>query len=127
MPAVQNAARDIGHWIKAPVCRHLTSVLPFTWVAAKVNLQLITMASDSLVGLVLKFLLPFFPAIFFVWYIVTSIQTWYHLRHIPGPFLAKFSYWWMLKTQASGKQHFTYREVNSKYGELVNDSVMQLH
>ncbi|KAF2676291.1 cytochrome P450 [Lentithecium fluviatile CBS 122367] len=77
------------------------------------------MASESLLGVAFKFLLPFFPAILVVWYVVSSFQTWYRLRHIPGPFLGKFSYLFMLKTQASGKQHFTFREVNAKYGSLA--------
>ena len=74
------------------------------------------MASESLLGTFVKYLLPFFPAILAIWYVTSSIQTWYRLRHIPGPFLAKFTYWFMLKTQASGQQHLTFREVNSKYG-----------
>jgi hypothetical protein len=74
------------------------------------------MASESLVKTFLKYLLPFVPAILIVWYVVSCIQAWARLGHIPGPFLAKFSYWWMLGTQASGKQHHTFREVNKKYG-----------
>jgi hypothetical protein len=105
----------------------LGSVLPFSWVVAKVYTHFITMASDSLVGVLLKFLLPLFPALFLVWYVVTSIQTWYPLRHIPGPFLAKFSYSWMLKIQSFGKQHFAFREVNLKYGKHADDAGMHQH
>ncbi|KAK0619468.1 cytochrome P450 [Immersiella caudata] len=31
-----------------------------------------------------------------VWYVTTAIMSWYRLRHIPGPFLARFSYSWHL-------------------------------
>jgi hypothetical protein len=74
------------------------------------------MASQSLLGTLFKYLLPFFPAILIAWYVASSFQAWYRLRHIPGPFLAKFSYWFMLRTQASGNQHLTFKDVNNTYG-----------
>lgn len=33
-------------------------------------------------------------ALLFAYYIISSIVTWYPLRHIPGPFIAKFSHLW---------------------------------
>jgi hypothetical protein len=74
------------------------------------------MASESFLRTLLSYLLPFFPAILIAWYVAASIQSWYRLRHIPGPFLGKFTYWYMLRTQASGNQHLTFKDVNSKYG-----------
>jgi hypothetical protein len=29
-----------------------------------------------------------------LWYITTAFHSWYRMRHIPGPFLASFSYLW---------------------------------
>jgi len=37
---------------------------------------------------------------FFAWYVVTSFISWYRLRHVPGPFLAGFSYLWHLRKYA---------------------------
>ncbi|WDK23181.1 cytochrome P450 [Colletotrichum graminicola] len=35
-------------------------------------------------------------ALFVSWYIISSIISWYKLRHVPGPFLAKFSHFWSI-------------------------------
>ncbi|KAG4274462.1 hypothetical protein FPRO04_09420 [Fusarium proliferatum] len=53
------------------------------------------------------------------WYIVSSIMAWYRLRHIPGPFLAKFSYLWLARLALSGKQYQAHLELNKKYGPIV--------
>lgn len=53
------------------------------------------------------------------WYIVSALLTWWRLRHIPGPFLAKFSYLWLGRTTHSGKQYYVHRELPKKYGPLV--------
>ncbi|KAJ4386000.1 Cytochrome P450 monooxygenase aba1 [Gnomoniopsis smithogilvyi] len=52
-------------------------------------------------------------------YLVTAISRWWRLRHIPGPFIAKFSYFWLGKTTHSGKQYYVHRELHKKYGPLV--------
>ncbi|KAF5535527.1 cytochrome P450 [Fusarium mexicanum] len=53
------------------------------------------------------------------WYITSSITAWYRLRHIPGPFLAKFSYLWLARLALSGKQYEAHLELNKKYGPMV--------
>ncbi|KAF5531626.1 pisatin demethylase [Fusarium phyllophilum] len=53
------------------------------------------------------------------WYIISSIVAWYRLRHIPGPFLAKFSYLWLARLALSGKQYEAHLELNKKYGPIV--------
>lgn len=53
------------------------------------------------------------------WYIVSALLTWWRLRYIPGPFLAKFSYLWLGRTTHSGKQYYVHRELPKKYGPLV--------
>lgn len=37
-------------------------------------------------------------ALLVIWYIVSAVAAWYRLRHIPGPFLASFSYLWLSKS-----------------------------
>lgn len=79
---------------------------------------MIKMASEGFLTAVLKSLLPFIPLILVAYYCYTAFQAWLPLRHIPGPFLGKFSYLFIMKTQASGKQHLLYRGVDQKYGTL---------
>lgn len=76
------------------------------------------MAADGILSATLKFLLPLVPLIFTAYYVYTAIQTWLPLRHVPGPFLGKFSYLFMMRTQASGTQHLRYRAVDKKFGIL---------
>ncbi|KAI1365548.1 pisatin demethylase [Xylaria arbuscula] len=54
-----------------------------------------------------------------LWYILSSVTTWYRLRHIPGPFLAKFSYLWLGRTAQAGQNYWVYRDLCKKYGPLV--------
>lgn len=54
-----------------------------------------------------------------LWYFISSTISWYRLRNIPGPFLAKFSYLWLGSVAFSGKQHETYQRVAEQYGSLV--------
>lgn len=54
-----------------------------------------------------------------LWYIGSSIQSWYRLRKYPGPFSAKFSYIFIAKTQRSGVMNKRYSEVNEKYGTPI--------
>ncbi|PTD10107.1 Pisatin demethylase [Fusarium culmorum] len=53
------------------------------------------------------------------WYIVSSIISWYPLRHVPGPFLAKFSHLWLARLALSGKQYEAHLKLNKEYGPLV--------
>ncbi|KAI0509404.1 pisatin demethylase [Xylaria bambusicola] len=52
---------------------------------------------------------------FLLWYLISSIITWYRLRHVPGPFLAKFSYLWLARTAGD----YVYRDLCKMYGPLV--------
>lgn len=54
-----------------------------------------------------------------LWYLATAVLSWYRLRHIPGPFLAKFSYLWLAWLQQSGRQYYIDRDELTKYGPLV--------
>ncbi|KAJ8130172.1 hypothetical protein O1611_g3455 [Lasiodiplodia mahajangana] len=56
---------------------------------------------------------------FLLWYLVSSTISWYRLRHIPGPFLAKFSYLWLAQVARGGRQYYAYRDLGKKYGPLV--------
>jgi len=76
------------------------------------------MASEGFLTVTLRFLLPFVPLILAGYYVYTAIQTWLPLRHIPGPFLGKFSYLFMMRTQASGQQHLRYKAVDREFGML---------
>ncbi|KAL2108140.1 hypothetical protein VUR80DRAFT_4184 [Thermomyces stellatus] len=51
-------------------------------------------------------------------YVISSILSWYRLRHIKGPFLASFSYLWIMCSTATGRQSEQFRAVIDKYGPL---------
>lgn len=53
-------------------------------------------------------------AAFAIWYIVSAFRTWYRLRHIPGPFLASFSYTWHVSKLIRGKGQ-EYGDLHKKY------------
>lgn len=53
------------------------------------------------------------------WYLVSAAVAWYRLRHIPGPFLASFSYLWLAKVARSARQYYVYRDLCKQYGPLV--------
>ncbi|KAI1418553.1 cytochrome P450 [Hypoxylon sp. FL1857] len=57
-------------------------------------------------------------ALFVVWYAVSAIIAWYRLRHIPGPFLASFSYLWMTKSILLGTLEKDFSGLR-KYGGLA--------
>ncbi|KAI1140290.1 cytochrome P450 [Hypoxylon sp. FL0543] len=59
-----------------------------------------------------------FVALFVVWYVVSAVVAWYRLRHIPGPFLASFSYLWMTKSIILGTLEKDFIGLR-KYGALV--------
>ncbi|KAK5628847.1 hypothetical protein RRF57_004562 [Xylaria bambusicola] len=60
---------------------------------------------------------------FILWYLISSITTWYKLRHVPGPFLAKFSYLWLARTALGTAQWYIQDDVHrglcETYGPLV--------
>ncbi|KAK1757894.1 cytochrome P450 [Echria macrotheca] len=54
-----------------------------------------------------------------IWYATTALLSWWRLRHVPGPFLASFSYLWLARVQRSGRMGPIYRDLPAKYGSLV--------
>ncbi|GAP93433.2 putative cytochrome p450 [Rosellinia necatrix] len=54
-----------------------------------------------------------------LWYLISSVFTWYRLRHVPGPFLAKFSYFWLARIGQKGQLYYVHRDLCKKYGRLV--------
>ncbi|KAK7923377.1 Fumagillin dodecapentaenoate synthase [Apiospora marii] len=52
-------------------------------------------------------------------YGIQAVVTWRRLRHIPGPFLASFSYLWLAKVTRSTRQWHIYRDLPRQYGPLV--------
>ncbi|XEU99297.1 hypothetical protein FSHL1_004584 [Fusarium sambucinum] len=53
------------------------------------------------------------------WWLVTALIAWNRLRHIPGPWFARFSYIWVGWTEWSGQQHQSFLDIDKKYGSLV--------
>lgn len=49
------------------------------------------------------------------WYVWSSIMTWYRLRHIPGPWLARFSYLWHGYYAFSGRGGPVYAALHDRY------------
>ncbi|KAM7208157.1 cytochrome P450 [Naviculisporaceae sp. PSN 640] len=62
--------------------------------------------------------LPLSLGAFGLYYLVSSLTTWYRLRHVPGPFLASFSYLWLMKNNLLGISS-TQLESLKKYGSVV--------
>ncbi|KAI1387746.1 cytochrome P450 [Hypoxylon trugodes] len=52
------------------------------------------------------------------WYTISAVYSWYRLRHIPGPFLASFSYLWLARTGWNGTQLEDFEAAGRKYGSL---------
>ncbi|KAI1758569.1 cytochrome P450 [Hypoxylon sp. FL1150] len=69
--------------------------------------------SLSLVGVLIGF-----ASLLTLWYIASAVTAWYHLRHIPGPFLASFSYLWISKGIICNTLLEDLRGLN-KYGGLA--------
>lgn len=59
----------------------------------------------------------------FLAYLVHSFGQWYRLSHIPGPFWAAFSKYWMVSESLKGQQPTAIKEATDKYGELCSDIV----
>jgi len=54
-----------------------------------------------------------------VWYATTALLSWWRLRHIPGPWLASFSYLWLASVQRSGRMGLIYRGLPAQYSSPV--------
>ncbi|KAK3938622.1 cytochrome P450 [Diplogelasinospora grovesii] len=59
------------------------------------------------------------PGLFLIWYLVSSVYSWYRLRHIPGPFLGSFSYTWIAKTALGGRTGYELLRQQKKAGSLL--------
>lgn len=53
------------------------------------------------------------------YFTLSTIYSWYRLRHIPGPPFASLSYFWQFRAGLSGRRAEIYRHVNKKYGSLA--------
>jgi hypothetical protein len=49
--------------------------------------------------------------------LVDTLRAWYRLSHVPGPFWAGFSKYWMIRQALIGRQPYANQEVNEKYGK----------
>lgn len=54
-------------------------------------------------------------------YIVTQVQSYLRLSHIPGPRLAAISDLWWIRAAVSGTGHLALADANSKYGTTAPD------
>lgn len=54
-----------------------------------------------------------------VLYIVWSVQTYWKLRHIPGPFLWGWTVYPLFRLHMSGNQYHGFRDLSKKYGKVV--------
>ena len=52
-------------------------------------------------------------------YLAYSFHSWYRLSHVPGPFWAAFSKYWMVRQAMKGRQPHAFKEATSKYGTYV--------
>lgn len=51
-------------------------------------------------------------------FIADSLRTWHRLSHVPGPFWASISKYWMVRQSLKGQQPYAIQELNEKYGQL---------
>ncbi|KAK4141222.1 benzoate 4-monooxygenase [Dichotomopilus funicola] len=54
-----------------------------------------------------------------VYYVYPYLVTYRHLRHIPAPFPAQFTNWWLLITARRGSRYATVHELHKKLGPVV--------
>jgi hypothetical protein len=53
-----------------------------------------------------------------VLFVADTVRTWYRLSHVPGPFWASISKFWMVRQSLKGQQPYAIQELNEKYGKL---------
>lgn len=76
-------------------------------------------------GLLKSIVLPCLLALVVV-FILQQFRSWYRLRHIPGPFWASVSSFWMVRKALTGKLHEHLRDISEKYGSLRSLSSQRL-
>ncbi|KAJ4989638.1 benzoate 4-monooxygenase cytochrome p450 [Stagonosporopsis vannaccii] len=52
-------------------------------------------------------------------YLAYSVWSWHRLSHIPGPFWAPFTKFWIIRESFLGRQPTTLRDVTDQYGPLA--------
>jgi hypothetical protein len=57
-------------------------------------------------------------------FLAHSFYEWYRLSHIPGPFWASLSKFWMLRQSLKGRMHSALKDVTDKYGQFPTTTVM---
>lgn len=60
------------------------------------------------------------------WYLVSTAVAYRRLAHIPGPFLASVSYFWLIRTSCGGRMAAVFEEAGRKYGPVVRVSPNQV-
>lgn len=73
----------------------------------------------SLFDLPLSALAGFFLTITAIWLLISHIQTYWRLSHIPGPLLAKFTNLPRLLWVKSNRAHHVHIDLHRKYGHIV--------
>jgi hypothetical protein len=56
-------------------------------------------------------------------FVADTLRVWYHLSHVPGPFLAGFSKAWMVKESFKGEQPYAIQKATEKYGGMPPSNV----
>ncbi|KAH8175174.1 cytochrome p450 domain-containing protein [Sarocladium implicatum] len=55
--------------------------------------------------------------------IADSVRTWHRLSHVPGPFWAAISKYWMVRQSLKGQQPYAIQQLNERYGKLPRSLV----
>ena len=50
-------------------------------------------------------------------FLADTLRSWYRLSHVPGPFWAAFSKYWLVRQSLKGQQPYAFQEANEKYGQ----------
>lgn len=58
-------------------------------------------------------------AVLMAWIFVKRLLVWYRLRHIDGPFVAKFTDFWMLKRLWTSELYVELGKLHEQYGKLI--------
>ncbi|KAI1389815.1 cytochrome P450 [Hypoxylon trugodes] len=77
------------------------------------------MASQLAGFISISFLSPLIIGLLLLRLAYSRILAWYRLRHVDGPWLARFSYLYMLLVTLNGQQSASYRALHQKYGPIV--------
>jgi hypothetical protein len=62
-------------------------------------------------------ILPALAVALVVYQIFQTVLQWRRLSHVPGPFWAAFSKYWMVRESLKGRQPQAIKQMNDEYGE----------